>query len=227
MEVSVFRIPKAGSSRAEYEDAVAWSTRRRRFAVADGASASAFARIWAELLVRAYAAGKLRPEHLHEDLLPLQSQWTQAVETRDLPWYAIEQVRRGAFAALVGLTIAHDTWTALAAGDSCLFHVRDGELLQAFPISDSEEFGNRPFLIGSRASCNPEWVHTAEGTWQPGDTFLLMSDALAALYLRENRVELGGFRAWVRRMRAERLMRNDDVSLLHLAIGARPETPLS
>ena len=221
MEVSVFRIPKAGSTRAEYEDAVAWSTRRRRFAVADGASASAFARLWAELLTRAYAAGRLRAEHLQDDLQPLQSHWTDSVQARDLPWYALEQVRRGAFAALVGLSIFPDqTWNALAAGDSCLFHVREGELLQAFPITDPDEFGNRPFLIGSRARCDAAWVQTADGSWQPGDTFLLMSDALAALYLRNNQLEMHGFRAWVTRMRTERLIRNDDVSLLHLAMPA-------
>jgi len=221
VEVSVFRIPKAGSTRAEYEDAVAWSTRRRRFAVADGASASAFARLWAELLARAYTSGKLRADHLQEDLAPVQAQWAHAVESRDLPWYALEQVRRGAFAALVGLTISHEKWHALAAGDSCLFHIRDGELLQAFPITDPEEFDNRPFLIGSRATSNTELtVRTLDGQWQPGDTFLLMSDALAALFLRDKRLEMHGFRAWVRRMRTERLMRNDDVSLLHLALPA-------
>ena len=219
MDVSVFRIPKAGSSRAEYEDAVAWSTRRRRFAVADGASASAFARLWAELLARTYTAGRLRPEHLQEDLDPLKSRWIQTVETHDLPWYALEQVRRGAFAALVGLTIHDDgMWTALAVGDSCVFQLRNGELLQAFPIVDPEEFANRPFLIGSRTKCDTEWVRTTEGSWEPGDAFLLMSDALAALFLRDKRLEMNGFRRWVARMRAERLLRNDDVSLLHLAM---------
>jgi Protein phosphatase 2C len=221
VDVSVFRIPKAGSTRAEYEDAVAWSTRRRRFAVADGASASAFARLWAELLARAYTAGKLRTQNLQEDLLPLQSRWIHNVESRDLPWYAAEQVRRGAFAALVGLTVLDDaTWTAFAVGDSCLFHMRNGELLQAFPITDPDEFGNSPFLIGSRAPCNDEWIHATEGAWEPGDTFLLMSDALAALYLKDGRLEMDRFRAWVNRMRAERLLRNDDVSLLHLAMPA-------
>lgn len=222
MDVSVFRIPKAGATRSEYEDAVAWSTRQRRFAVADGASASAFARLWAELLVRAYAAGKLRAEQLQADLEPLQAQWAHDVEARDLPWYAIEQVRRGAFAALVGLTIQTDhTWSAAAVGDSCLFHLRDGQLLTAFPITSVEEFGNRPFLIGSRAPSNRDvCVHSITGTWQPGDTFCMMSDALAALFLQEKRLEMPGFRAWITRMRTERLMRNDDVSLLHLTMSA-------
>src|ERR1051326_4824454 len=99
---AVFRVPKYGSTRAEYEDAMAWSRRQRRFAVADGASASAFARLWARLLVQAYVAGGLRAANLEHDLAPLQARWLADVEQRDLPWYAAEQARRGAFAALVG-----------------------------------------------------------------------------------------------------------------------------
>ena len=68
LEPSVFRLAKDGSTRAEYEDAIAWSRRRRRFAVADGASASAFARLWAQLLVRAYVSGALRAETLEADI---------------------------------------------------------------------------------------------------------------------------------------------------------------
>lgn len=218
----VFRIPKHGSTRAEYEDAVAWSTRRRRFAVADGASASAFARAWAELLARAYTRGALRAEHLYEDLQPIQALWSLDVEQRDLPWYAHEQVRRGAFAALVGLSLDENhAWCAMAVGDSCLFHIREGELLNAFPLTNPEEFGNRPVLIGSRAAANTNLhVNTAQGEWQSGDVFMLMSDAIAATFLQQRSVDVRGFRRWVHCMRAERLMRNDDVSLLHLALPA-------
>jgi hypothetical protein len=198
--------------------------------VADGASASAFSRLWAQLLVRAYVVGKLTPEELERDLEPLQVRWAADVGRRELPWYALEQARRGAFAALAGLTLRPDrTWTALAVGDCCLFHVRDGHLLQALPIADPEEFGNRPLLIDSRASANTQLraagaIVTAEGTWRSGDTFLLMSDALAAVFLREHRLDFApsarGFGRWIRGLRAERRLRNDDVSLVWLATPA-------
>jgi hypothetical protein len=135
----------------------------------------------------------------------------------------------------------HDdgAWSALAVGDSCLFLVRDGQLHTALPLSDPEAFGNQPLLLGSRAAANAPLreagaIVTADGTWQPGDTFLLMSDALAATFLAQSLVarsqERGaievlefertaaGFRRWVRCLRAERLMRNDDVSLVWLAV---------
>jgi serine/threonine protein phosphatase PrpC len=240
LEPSVFRVAKDGSSRAEYEDAIAWSRRRGRFAVADGASASAFARLWAQLLVRGYVSGALAAETIEADLAPLQARWSTEIEQRDLAWYAVEQARRGAFAALVGLTLHEDgTWSALAVGDSCLFLVRDGHIHTALPLSDPDAFGNHPLLLGSRAAANAGLrqagaIVTAEGTWQPGDTFLLMSDALAATFLAQSLVArsqeqaatevlefertAAGFRRWVRCLRAERLIRNDDVSLLWLAV---------
>ena len=233
---AVFRVPKYGSTRAEYEDAMAWSRRQRRFAVADGASASAFARLWARLLVQAYVAGGLRAANLEHDLAPLQARWLADVEQRDLPWYAAEQARRGAFAALVGLALHADgRWAALAVGDCCVFHVRGRQLLAAVPLSQPDAFDARPLLLGSRAAANVGLraagaIVSAEGTWQPGDTFLLMSDALAATFLRVASTMDGpidaldfernpsGFRHWINQLRAERLLHNDDVSLMWLAL---------
>ncbi len=243
----VFRLPKAGSTRAEYEDGVAWSRRARRFAVADGASATAFARLWAHLLVNAYTAGWLTAETLETDLARVQARWAALVGRRPLPWYAAEHARRGAFAALVGLNLSTDgCWTALAVGDCCLFHLRGKALLVAFPLADPDAFDNRPLLLGSRPITNRGLrkcgaIATASGAWQAGDTFLLMSDALAAAFLRLRRARgdapateehvsalLGldfdrtyaGFRRWVQTLRVQRIMRNDDVSLLWLSIGS-------
>jgi protein phosphatase 2C-like protein len=233
---AVFWVPKYGSSRREYEDAMAFSRRRRRFAVADGASASAFARMWARLLVRAYVGGRLNADNLETDLAPLQACWSAAVEQRELPWYAVEQARRGAFAALAGLTLEADgRWAALAVGDCCVFQVRADTLVAAMPLSEPEAFEARPLLLGTRALANAGLraggaIVSAEGTWQAGDSFLLMSDALAAMFLRAaNTLEApmdaldfersaSGFRHWVTQLRAERLLRNDDVSLMWLAL---------
>jgi hypothetical protein len=224
--LSAWWLPKDGSTSAEYEDAIAWSPRHGRFAVADGASASAFARLWAQLLVRGYVSGAIRAEALEPDLEPLQAQWASRVESRDLPWYAVEQVRRGAFAALVGLTLRPNrTWSALAVGDCCLFHLRTYQVQQAFPLNAPEQFTNQPLLIGSRPAANArvraeDAIHCTEGTWAPGDAFLLMSDALAAAFLERECLNFKptrrGFTKWVQALRQEKALRNDDVSLLHI-----------
>lgn len=229
---AVFRLPKHGSTRAEYEDAIAWSRSQRRFAVADGASASAFARLWAQLLVRAYVRGQLNASRLEDDLAPLQARWSEDVEQRDLPWYAAEQARRGAFAALAGLTLnPGGAWNALAIGDCCVFQLRGTELLTATPLTDAEAFDNQPLLLGSRAPANQQLrcagaIVESAGEWLPGDTFLLMSDALAAMFLRADAAldaltferTATGFHQWVCELRAQRALRNDDVSLLWLAL---------
>jgi hypothetical protein len=231
---TVYRLSKLGSTAQEYEDAIAWSSRRGRYAVADGASASAFARLWAQLLVRGYVAGQLSASCLETDLAPLQQRWACDVEQRELPWYAQEQARRGAFAALAGLSIDADgTWTAMAVGDTCLFHVRDDVMLTALPLSDADAFDSRPLLLGSRPLANATLrgagaIVCAEGTWRPGDTFLLMSDALAAMFLREGGTldalnfagTSQGFKKWVSSRREESRLRNDDVSLLWLTLPA-------
>ena len=68
-------------------------------------------------------------------------------------------------------------------------------------------------------------IVSASGTWAAGDTFLLMSDALAAMFLhasgasaqsplnvlRFDRNPLA-FRQWVHSARSEQLLRIDDVS---------------
>jgi len=218
---------------------VATSRRGYRYAVADGASASAFARLWAHLLVHAYAGGSLGGPTLEGDLAPAQARWAELVGRRRLPWYAQEQTRRGAFAALVGLTLDVDQrWSGLAVGDCCLFQVRGDALVTAIPLNDPGQFTVRPLLLCSRPVANGDLrsagaVVTAEGTWQPGDTFLLMSDALAALFLSGVHAcgdrplaaldfdgTAAGFRSWIRRSRSARCLRNDDVSLLWLDVDA-------
>jgi hypothetical protein len=237
LQIRRFWTPKRGSTAAEYEDATAWNTGDgaiRRLAVADGASESSFARLWATLLVDAYAGGTLAHETLIDQLRPLQQRWTAEVAARPLPWYASEKVRSGAFAAMTGLTLCPSgTWQALAAGDSCVLHVRQDRLLSSFPLNDAAAFDNRPQLLGSNPARNlrlDQFVRTACGCWQSGDTFLLMTDALAA-YALQRVIEDGesvndalpfrrpaGFRQWVEAHRDDRSLRNDDVSLLRVRV---------
>jgi hypothetical protein len=72
-------------------------------------------------------------------------------------------------------------------GDSCLFHTRKGQLLKCFPLERSEEFNNTPTLISSINSNNEglqESQREASGDWEVGDTFYLMTDALACWFLQ-------------------------------------------
>jgi hypothetical protein len=184
-----------------------------------------------------------------------------------MPWYLEGQYRQGAFATFLGLVLQENVereawggereepeatphasrptphavqgwhWQALAVGDSCLFQVREGRLLESFPLSRSDEFGSMPWLVGSRtteAVAQSQSV-TRKGEVLPQDRLWLMTDALAQWFLRQ--VEAGArpweemdrlmsagpgaddeFAAWIEDLRTRRQLRNDDVTLMAVCL---------
>jgi hypothetical protein len=251
--------PKYGSSESEYEDA--YSPKKQgelegdsfRFAVADGATESSFSRLWAQMLVRSYIQSPLTPKNLRRRLKRRCYDWDKQVKVQPLPWFAEEKVRLGAFSTLLGLSLeTQDTtssidgqWTALAVGDTCLFQIRDNELLTSFPIERVDEFGYHPSLVSSNRNRNQAiWEqldrieHT--GQWQAHDTFFLMTDALACWFLsrfekgekpwmtlnavaEQAQLLRGYFGSWIDETRASKAMRNDDVTLLIVDIEGNHE----
>ena len=241
----VFELPKRGSTRDEYEDAHYYrhETNEKgedvafRLAVADGATETSFSEKWARLLVRSYCAGRLDPATIESTVQKLSVTWRRSVGERPLPWYAQEKLSAGAFAALAGLRLCEDRrWSTLAAGDCCVFQTRNDALLYSFPYLTAEEFDARPKLLSSapipNVSAN-DHIKVDSGDWRPGDTFFLMTDALAAWFLRYSKLpdtdavnflkELDNaddFARFVELQRSDKqangqpLMRNDDVTLL-------------
>lgn len=254
----VATVPKHDRTAAENEDAAAWCLGTRRFAISDGATDAAFSARWAAALAREWVAAGPSPGHddlataLPRWLPELQQEWREGIPWERLPWYAEEKARAGAFATLLALEIApfdppvaspitdgespleSTGWRAFAVGDSCLLHWRQGQLLTAFPLVHSRDFGTRPYLIGSQPDCNPELsVHcrVRSGSCLPGDHFLLATDALAQWLFREmeeGRWRLGelllheeasAFARLVEGWRAAEGLRNDDTTLLHVQVG--------
>jgi hypothetical protein len=225
-------LPKRGSDEAEYEDAfypgdgVYETEHGFRCAVADGATESAFARLWARLLVRSF--GRRRWSHER-----LRTIWRRAMRGKTLPWYLQAKAHEGAHAAFVGLSIRNGggphTWRALAVGDSCLFHVRDGALLQTGPVASAAAFDNSPFLLSSAASDLHDGARILGGQWEYGDTFYLATDALAAWILGEHEadrppwpaldaLDAEGFVAFVDALRGSGELHNDDTTLLRVEV---------
>ena len=253
----VFSLPKAGNSPDEYEDAsrtvfprrIGVSSRRMaRAAVSDGASESAFAREWANDLTDAFVA---RPPNIHgltrdslyDWLAPAQEKWRARVPWDRIPWHGEAKARAGAFASLLGLTVAASpgnsrrlSWQAVAVGDSCLFVVRDGRLSLSFPLEDASQFDNSPSLICSNPDNAGElWENVCRrsGECTPGDCFVLASDALACWFLArdamgekpwETLLELdsSGWSASVEEQRRAGLMRNDDTTLVIIRVIDNP-----
>ena len=248
-------LPKAGSSVGEYEDAFApararpaHAVARKRFAVADGASESLLAGQWARLLVRTFcgAASDAAPASVFANALArwpeVLTEYLQGRERRGEPiqWFEQPGLERGAFSTFVGLQLDADRrprrFTALAVGDSCLLHFRAGQLCDAFPREPGDSFDATPPLICSNMTNSGSIAAGAlqrEGTFQAGDIFLLVTDAVAAWFLDAQAGGRGSwarsffeaatrrdFNSWVRDLRNDGSMRNDDVTVMQIRVEA-------
>ena len=233
-----FWLSKAGNTAEEYEDAFECSIPDSRFAVADGATDSAFAGRWAQGLVKEFVASPpSSPCDLQKWLEPLQNAWRESIDWERLPWHGEEKAKVGAFSSLLGLAFIEGEsshaqtlhWSALAVGDSCLFQVRDDALQVAFPLESAKQFGNRPLLLSSQPTRNQrvwEAICFHEDDCQPDDQFFLMTDALAHWFLAHHEARANPwaalcglktqeeFSSFVAALRQAGLIRNDDTTLL-------------
>lgn len=238
-------VPKTGNTAAENEDATAADPSRLRFAVADGATEGWQSGGWASHLATAYVRRPPSPADFPRWLGFVRRKWSPPAESGAAPWYAEVKRDQGAFATLVGIEFRRAAkesrlaWKAVAVGDSCLLVLRDGKFEATFPLSSPAEFGNRPPLIPSAADrpCpKPEWL---AGHAQPGDLFLLATDAVARYLLglsppAPDAPLLAAVREALAGKSPDRLTEsllglrdalNDDASVLAVRATDLPETP--
>ncbi|EDY22324.1 conserved hypothetical protein [Chthoniobacter flavus Ellin428] len=243
-----FWVQKFGNSREEYEDAH-WPRRRIdrkashfRFAVADGATETSFSALWARLLIWAYQRADLPAEDVSHALSGYQKMWSDHVGKKPLPWFAEEKVRQGAFSSILGLSLsetsestARGDWQSIAVGDSCLCQVRNDSLVASFPLESAAEFNSRPTLLSSNPQVRVEesQIQERKGEWESGDSFFLMTDALACWFLEasvrderpweilcgfDGQGEPDAFSEWVQQLRQGGAMKNDDVTLVRITV---------
>jgi serine/threonine protein phosphatase PrpC len=243
-----FWMPKAGNRPDEYEDAFAHTPLKAGSmpeflcAVADGATETSFSGLWAQLLAAAFVERRLVGIEAPA-LARLSDDWHSRIhaltQDKPLPWYAEEKLQSGAYSSLVGLYIAPPRyWRAVGVGDSCLFQLRRGRIIRAFPFKESAQFNNRPVLIATRAEGNRAIAPAVvEGDWRHDDCFLLMTDALAQFFLaqrerlprpqwnplRDKFLRLRSQQAFddmVTQLRQNQVCRNDDVTLVRVRVRA-------
>lgn len=246
-----FWLPKAGNRPVEYEDAALPRKASKRsindkprFAVADGATETAFSGLWARQLVSAFVRKRLGLPADANELLQVRRKWAATVRKRPLPWYLEEAITRGAYAAFVGIELelltgvepVEGVWTAVASGDCCLVQIRGSKVLATFPFTASEEFDSRPHGLISSLPMDDEDLLGADqvrqGSWNMDDTFFLMTDAIALWFWHEwesgrapwdtlrNLDFPGGctFVEFVRCLRDGGHIKNDDVTLLRVDV---------
>jgi len=229
-------MPKKGNAKEEYEDSffpkepVDEELELFRCAVADGATETSFAKSWADILVQDFVEER--------SLTESRQKWSESISGRQLAWYAEQKANQGAFAALAGLIVhTHNRFEMCCAGDSCVIHARNEEILLTFPKTKADEFDNRPVLLCSKASGEGEVeIKTRQGEYQAGDQFWLLTDAVARWTLTvaekgENPLDklssLTGddlFTTWVSEQRdlpgsdGRPLLVNDDLTIFRLQI---------
>ncbi|WP_309115579.1 protein phosphatase 2C domain-containing protein [Saccharothrix sp.] len=250
MFTATLRVPKRGNTERECEDAgrVRSADGTVLAAVADGASESLLAGEWATLLTDSLldsASDVLRDaESFAAGLAVAGLAWQAWLDDyvvgreaagRPIAWYEQPKLDRGPHATVLAARFGAGRWEAAALGDSCLFQVRDGRLVCAFPLDQANAFDNAPPLFNAfnrDTVLLARHVRIAAGTTEPGDGFFLCTDAVAEWFLRENarggrpwRVlrgfagDLEGFAGWLDAVREEGLMRNDDVTVVHVDLG--------
>jgi len=188
---------------------------------------------------------------LAEWLARLRAKWSGQIDVDRLAGFQKPKFRHGAFSTLLCVRLVppdesvasgEASWRlqAVAIGDTCLFHVREGRLLRKFPIQSSAELEDDPVVLGS-VDLNRDDLfqfHRLDEPCQSGDLVVLCTDAIADWALRLE--ESGSVPAWetywemdptawkngILAMRAEREMRCDDATLALLRITDREPTVL-
>lgn len=205
-----------------------------RLALSDGASTTSFSRLWARILVQAATRGIApwaRASYRSSILTTLRLLWNveaHAALPESVPWFASGSLERGAFATLLRVRIHRGMWEAEAWGDSCLFHLRAGRVLQMLPNLEPEDFALAPCLLASVPGHDrplSSKLVLGQGHLRRGDQLILTTDALACWFRSSPDTstaleealgvpDQAGFTAWVDGLRSSRGLKNDDTTLL-------------
>lgn len=239
---TVFWLQKDGNEPEEYEDAFSVELEHGCFALADGASDSAFSQLWARIVTERFVESQPNKSEsiysfISSWLSGCQDSWHKGIPWDRLPWHGEEKAKRGASATFLGLRFDRPgpeidspcRWWAVAIGDTCLFQIRRGRIVTAFPIDNPDSFSNTPELLCSNPLNNPllqENIRVLEGEFVAGDRLFLATDALAHWALSQSEArkrpwlklsrqhDESAFHSWIGSMRRARTIRNDDTTLI-------------
>ena len=247
----VFELAKEPEHPDQNQDAWWLNAQDGVAAIADGVTSGIFSRQWAKILTRAAIEKWPDPsdkEQFPAWLVDLRTQWEAEIDTSGLAWYQRAKLREGGFSTLVWMRLLNNDKLSdgpnesaaevMAIGDSCLFHVRDDELLESFPLHSSHEFDSSPLVLGSVDLNRDDQLQfeRLEISCRTNDLFVLCTDAVAAWALE--RQEQGEAVPWSRYweispeawasevcdLRMHSKMRYDDATVLLLRVSSTAGT---
>jgi hypothetical protein len=254
-QVVVFHEAKAGSTDAEWEDGAGYDSgdprtgRNGRVIVVDGATEAYDSIRWVGQLVDSFlgldgagAAPALTDRAMDHWFGLMQERWQQNAPRTFATIFEERKFRDdGSFATLLGCEIhglagRSPGWSAVAEGDTVLFHVRHQRVLTQFPPLAAEDFGINPDGVFTNPSARGRMrsrLQHATGRLAVGDLLFLATDAFAQWMVEESRaaaddlwpmlaglVHPAAFRQLVAKKRTAGEMKNDDVTLMRVEITA-------
>lgn len=243
-----FFVPKDYDTPQYYEDACAINEDAGRVAIADGVSSAVFSAAWAQILTRSVAAN---PPNVRDEaefagwLAERRKEWAAGIHVPSLPYHLLMKLRQvgGGFATLAWIDVERCEQTDCAdagyvvrgqgVGDSCVFHVRNGQLLAKWPMQTSADFESDPISVGSVNFQRDQGLEFQEFEWQAdrGDLIVLATDAIADWVYKM--VEAGEVVNWddlshlpdvqlaeyITALRESHWLKRDDTTLVFLGLG--------
>lgn len=212
-----------------------------RVAVADGATESLLGGRWASILCKHFCEGNLGTG-LEGAIASARAEWEHELGqlrrsrgAQGLSWLEEGALARGTFATIVGVEVADGLARAWAVGDSCLFVRRGRQQRSSFPVESAANLTSRPELVRAEQANGPgdsASIRQWEGSLESGDVLYLVTDAVAGWVLAtgetgadpfptlDRSVEHGptGLAAWTRQVRRDRLITDDDCTIVRLAL---------
>lgn len=265
VESVIFNAPKEGYADSEWEDGAAAGARGWtpgvgaagfRFAVADGATETYESRRWVNQLLTSFMSPDpvtgtgepgLDATRIRGWLKEMQDQW-QLTVSGGADYIEQMKIRQGTLATFVGgqilgLDTAAPFWQAVAIGDSVMFHVRRGRLVDHFPRLSAADFASMPDGISTlpqRLDRIFDQLLSHEGRLAAGDLIFVATDAFARWMISGH--ERGDEHVWpvlaglahpddfsrlVAGQRKAKAMKDDDVTMMRLRlVPASPATVL-
>ncbi|MFT5526599.1 MAG: hypothetical protein ACI9HK_004576 [Pirellulaceae bacterium] len=247
-----FWLPKDIQNRDAYQDAFEVDAEGGIAAIADGVSSSLFAGRWAKTLVAGIVRDTpdIQYDNFQHWLAKHRSNWLQSIDQDSLAWHQKTKLQDGASTTLMWTKLTpnsdaeqpHYELSCYCIGDCCMFHVRNDQVLRAFPFERSELFDLTPEVIRSVivAGEAPPAFDTLEDVIHAGDLIVLCTDAAAVWALQ--RLESGkspnweaiwnmspvDWERWVIRLREQNLIRYDDTTIVMLrptVVATAPNQP--
>jgi nucleotide-binding universal stress UspA family protein len=251
LQARIFKLAKDPEHPGEYQDACQVDAARGVAVIADGVSSAIFSAQWANLLVDAVVADAPDLDDVEAFAAWLQQQrqaWAGRIDTTSLAWFQRAKLPMGAFSTRLWIHVAEAAGDqpgafggfrlrGFAIGDSCLFHLRNGELVRSFPMQTAAEFQADPLVLGSvdlKRDHLMQFTRLDEFCY-PDDLLVLCTDALGEWAMRQQEageptdwygywnMPEADWQAEITARRHARHIRYDDTTLVLLRVVA--ETP--